>query len=132
VNIEDHINIAKTMLQPGRKRATPWVEDGYVDVPPTADDLLTANAHATIALSEAVVAATTSEPRTPRDSEYLRKAAELLDKVSARNEKVFIRYQTDEMRLRLVNAYAMLAAIEKGLLPEQVAEQVYDQFRTVS
>jgi hypothetical protein len=65
-------------------------------------------------------------------SEYLRKAGELIDKVSARNEKVFIKYATDEMRMRLATAYAMLAAIEKGLLPEQVAEQVYDQFRTVS
>lgn len=67
-------------------------------------------------------------------SEYLRKAADLLDKVSESNEKASYMFENvrDIKRQELVVQYAMLAAIDKGLLPEPVAEQVYDQFKTLT
>ncbi|WP_236793244.1 hypothetical protein [Amycolatopsis sp. GM8] len=60
-------------------------------------------------------------------SHYLTKAAELLEKVSADNEKQNGKgYPAllKDGRMEVAHAYALLAAIDKGLLPEQAAENL--------
>ncbi|WP_435070874.1 hypothetical protein [Amycolatopsis thermoflava] len=60
-------------------------------------------------------------------SEYLRKAADMLAKAEAANAANRVRNDADknETRLRIARDYALLAAIDKGLLPEQTAENLY-------
>jgi hypothetical protein len=78
-------------------------------------------------------------------SEYLRKAAELIEQTVKEELKYAKTHPVEEKAARDANphvyidaavkaatALGVLAAIDKGLLPEQIAEQVYDQFRTVS
>lgn len=67
-------------------------------------------------------------------SEYLAKAAELIDRAAASNETNNKKWEDSlhNGRLQIATAYAMLAAIEKGLLPEPIAEEVYGQFKTLT
>lgn len=68
-------------------------------------------------------------------NDYLYRAAELIAKAAESNERALgadplYRRELNKHRMEHATAYAMLAAIDKGLLPEQVADQVYDQFKT--
>jgi len=63
-------------------------------------------------------------------SEYLGKAAELLAKAAAANERDAATERIAgstlrNVRMEVAHAYALLAAIDKGLLPEQAAENLY-------
>jgi hypothetical protein len=65
-------------------------------------------------------------------SDYLRKAAELIDKAVAAKETDCTQYPTlaEGTRMRAATAYTALAAIDKGLMPPQLAENIYREFGT--
>jgi hypothetical protein len=54
MNATEHIAIAKGALRFSQRRATPWAEDGYVDVPPSAESVALAQAYAAVAQAEAL------------------------------------------------------------------------------
>lgn len=55
-------------------------------------------------------------------SQYLREAAEVLKKADAANDKMLVPQQ--EIRLKIASGFATLAAIDKGLLPAEIAQDV--------
>ncbi|QYN17561.1 hypothetical protein [Amycolatopsis sp. DSM 110486] len=63
-------------------------------------------------------------------SKYLAKAAELLERAADSNEKTNRDYSSTlyNQRMAIADAYAKLAAVDKGLMPAEIAEQVYRQF----
>lgn len=63
-------------------------------------------------------------------SKYLDAAAELLaeDVQKCRNDRSYLSSE----RLRHTKLYALLGAIDKGLMPESVAEEIYDQLKSKS
>jgi hypothetical protein len=60
-------------------------------------------------------------------SQYLERAAELLKKVVDYNERNSSEYERNEGRLKISTYYAALAAIDKGLLPQHLADDLYGQ-----
>lgn len=60
-------------------------------------------------------------------SRYLVKAAALLDKAAEANERDSARYSTNlrDERLKIAREYALLALIDKGLLPEPAVTDLY-------
>ncbi|MHB6909007.1 hypothetical protein [Streptomyces sp. DB-54] len=59
-------------------------------------------------------------------SRYLEEAADLLRKSAATNEQNYAKYPTclSEGRERIAQQFATLAAIDKGLLPAEVVQDV--------
>ncbi|MBR8638633.1 hypothetical protein KEF29_03290 [Streptomyces tuirus] len=55
-------------------------------------------------------------------SRYLSEAAEVLKKADAANDKALVPQQ--EIRLKIANGFATLAAIDNGLLPAEVTQDV--------
>lgn len=64
-------------------------------------------------------------------SRYLEEAADLLRKASKTNEDVNAKMRSHLMegRERIAKQFAVLAAIDKGLLPAEVTESVLDAIR---
>jgi hypothetical protein len=65
-------------------------------------------------------------------SKYLEAAAELIKKASDHNEKSNIGYESvrNSGRVEYAKLYALLGAVDKGLMPEVVAEEIYGQLRS--
>lgn len=65
-------------------------------------------------------------------SQYLAKADALLQKLADDNERMIARGErlasARLRRMEIAEAYARLAAIDKGLLPKQVADELYGQW----
>jgi hypothetical protein len=58
---------------------------------------------------------------------YLESAAALVKKMADENEA---NTKYDSTRVECVKLYALLGAIEKGLMPSAVAEEIYGQLRS--
>ena len=56
-------------------------------------------------------------------SKYLEAAADLLKDVAAHSHNF-------EYKIKCARTYALLEAIDKGLMPEAVAEEIYDQLKS--
>lgn len=72
------------------------------------------------------------EPATTRvpdgETDYLSKAAELLERVSAVNERrSSYPTQQERVRLDLAERYAQLGAIQRGQLPASLARVMFEQ-----
>jgi len=63
---------------------------------------------------------------------YLEAAAALVKKASDANESKPGRVDSvrDDCRIEYAKVYALLGAIDKGLMPEAVAEEIYGQLRS--
>jgi hypothetical protein len=63
---------------------------------------------------------------------YLEAAAALVKKAADANETDRGRFESyrDDKRVEYAKTYALLAAIDKGLMPEAVAEEIYGQLRS--
>jgi hypothetical protein len=55
-------------------------------------------------------------------SRYLQEAAEVLKKADTANDEALIPQQ--EIRLKIASGFATLAAIDKGLLPVEITQDV--------
>jgi hypothetical protein len=68
-------------------------------------------------------------PQVPSgQTDYLTKAAALLDKASETNEKKHRDYAAwlIEGRERIARQYAVLGAIQRGVLPQEMAKELFD------
>lgn len=65
-------------------------------------------------------------------SKYLEAAADLIKKAADENERHTAPYPTtrNEIRVNFAKLYALLAAVDKGLMPEAVAEEIYGQLKS--
>lgn len=65
-------------------------------------------------------------------SKYLDAAAALVKQAADANERrnASSPHSRDRGRVEFAKLYALLAAVDKGLMPEAVAEEVYGQFRS--
>lgn len=61
-------------------------------------------------------------------SRYLEEAAAQVRKTVTEAEQRSVLGVSPERRLEFARSFAMLAAIDKGLLPQEVADAVYSQF----
>ncbi|WP_327029687.1 hypothetical protein OG989_03975 [Micromonospora sp. NBC_01740] len=70
----------------------------------------------------------TGTTRVPAgEADYLRKAADLLDKASAENERTSFSRARDLGRLDLAERYAQLGAIQRGQMPASLARVLFEQ-----
>jgi hypothetical protein len=63
-------------------------------------------------------------------SKYLEAAAALVKKGSDENEAKDDTSWRENRRVEYAKLYALLAAVDKGLMPEAVAEEIYGQLRS--
>ena len=59
---------------------------------------------------------------------YLAKAAQLIDKAASAAARASSNETQSKIELQCARTYAPLAAIDKGLLPQQLAEDIYHDF----
>lgn len=59
----------------------------------------------------------------PGETDYLAKAAALLDKAAESNER---QGPIDKTRERIARQYALLGAIQRGVLPSEMAEPLFE------
>lgn len=64
----------------------------------------------------------------PGQTDYLAKAGALLDKVAESNEQRSHPYASskDEHRERIAHQYMVLGAIQRGVLPTEMAKELFD------
>jgi hypothetical protein len=69
-------------------------------------------------------------------SRYLEEAAQLIRKAADANEQTPDKWPEGEgkqrRRVEYARAFSLLAAIDKGLLPQEMAEAIYGQFEGVA
>jgi hypothetical protein len=72
-----------------------------------------------------------SGPRVPAgETDYLAKAAALLDKVAEGNESPTVGSATRGVtRERLAHQYTLLGAIQRGVLPTEMARDLYESVK---
>lgn len=64
----------------------------------------------------------------PGQTDYLAKAGDLLDKAAESNERNgdVMRSTRDDRRQQLAHRYALLGAIQRGVLPTEMAKDLFD------
>lgn len=73
---------------------------------------------------------TRSELKGTPMTNFLEAAAALVKKASDENEQSTSHGYRNERRVEYAKVYALLAAVDKGLMPKAVAEEIYGQLNT--